>query len=41
MANRALERGRIDLFVRPLADDRRVVFSQEEPRLILPESAGE
>jgi hypothetical protein len=38
MAARALERGRIDLFVRPLADDRRVVFSQEEPALLLPET---
>lgn len=36
MSNRALERGHIDLFVRPLADDRRVVFTQEEPALILP-----
>jgi hypothetical protein len=39
MANRALERGRIDLFVRPLADDRRVVFSQEEPALLLPDQS--
>ncbi|WP_136600852.1 DUF7529 family protein [Salinigranum halophilum] len=36
MAARATERGRLDLFVRPLADDRRVVFSQEEPALLLP-----
>ncbi|WP_152039812.1 DUF7529 family protein [Salinigranum salinum] len=41
MTRRTLERGRIDLFVRPLADDRRVVFSQERPELILPESTDE
>jgi hypothetical protein len=41
MATRARERGHIDLFVRPLADDRRVVFSQERPELILPESTNE
>jgi hypothetical protein len=41
MARRALDRGRLDLFVRPLADDRRVVFSQTEPQLLLPETAGE
>jgi hypothetical protein len=41
MARRALDRGRLDLFVRPLADDRRVVFGQEEPELILPESTDE
>jgi hypothetical protein len=41
MARRALDRGRLDLFVRPLADDRRVVFSQEQPELILPGSTDE
>jgi hypothetical protein len=41
MATRALDRGRLDLFVRTLSDDRRVVFSQTEPQLLLPESASE
>ena len=41
MAQQALDRGRIDLYVRTLSDDRRVVFSQTEPQLLLPESAGE
>lgn len=38
MTKRALERGQIDLFVRPLSDDRRVVFTQDDPALILPSS---
>jgi hypothetical protein len=38
MARTATERGSLDLYVRPLADDRRVVFTQEEPELLLPES---
>ena len=41
MSQRALDRGRIDLYVRTLSDDRRVVFSQTEPQLLLPESADE
>ena len=41
MTRRALERGRLELFVRTLSNDRSVVFSQTEPQLLLPESAGE
>jgi hypothetical protein len=40
MTRRARERGSLDLYVRPLADDRRVVFTQEAPELILPETEG-
>jgi hypothetical protein len=39
MTRRALERGRLELFVRTLSNDRSVVFSQTEPQLLLPESA--
>jgi hypothetical protein len=38
MVRRAREQGSLDLFVRPLVDDRRVVFTQEAPELILPAS---
>lgn len=36
MAQRAVARGEIKLFVRPLSDDRQVVFSQSTPELLLP-----
>ena len=41
MAERARDRGRLDLFVRPLSDDRRVVFSQAEPERLLPGTVEE
>ena len=36
MAQRAMTRGKISLFVRPLNNDRQVVFSQSNPELLLP-----
>jgi hypothetical protein len=36
LTKRALGRGSLNLFVRPLADDRRVVFTQDDPALLLP-----
>lgn len=36
MTQRAITRGEIKLFVRPLSNDRQVVFSQSRPELLLP-----
>ncbi len=37
MAEHALSRGEIDIFLRPLSNDRQVVFTQSDPELLLPQ----
>lgn len=37
MLSRVVERGEMRTYVRPLSDEKRVVFSQQEPQSLLPE----
>ncbi|WP_363464359.1 DUF7529 family protein [Halogeometricum borinquense] len=40
MLERIEERGEMRLYIRPLSDDRRVVFVQEDPEALLPDADG-